>query len=98
MLDITVKQGRQKLREEFKKNAHVRDPRIVDMLVIKVIITNYSPVLSHSSLTSTPGSFLTQKESLVHAVCACVKTPRNPGSSDATIEYLPCKLSSTLLI
>ena len=34
-LDITVKQGRQKLREEFYKNAHVRDPRVIDMLVIK---------------------------------------------------------------
>lgn len=35
-LDITVKQGKQKLREEFYKNAHVRDPRVIDMLVIKV--------------------------------------------------------------
>ena len=35
-LDITVKQGRQKLREEFYKNTHVRDPRVIDMLVIKV--------------------------------------------------------------
>lgn len=35
-LDITIKQGRQKLREEFYKNTHVRDPRVIDMLVIKV--------------------------------------------------------------
>ena len=37
-LEISTKQGRQKLREEFYKNAHVRDPRVIDMLVIKVHI------------------------------------------------------------
>ncbi|KAM9247726.1 NADH dehydrogenase [ubiquinone] 1 alpha subcomplex subunit 6 isoform 2-T2 [Leptosomus discolor] len=34
-LDITVKQGRTKVREMFMKNAHVTDPRAIDMLVIK---------------------------------------------------------------
>ncbi|KFP76444.1 NADH dehydrogenase [ubiquinone] 1 alpha subcomplex subunit 6, partial [Apaloderma vittatum] len=34
-LDITVKQGRNKVREMFMKNAHVTDPRAIDMLVIK---------------------------------------------------------------
>ncbi|XP_038678164.1 NADH dehydrogenase [ubiquinone] 1 alpha subcomplex subunit 6-like [Scyliorhinus canicula] len=34
-LDISVKQGRDKVREMFMKNAHVTDPRIIDMLVIK---------------------------------------------------------------
>lgn len=35
-LDITVKQARDKVRELFVKNAHVTDPRVIDMLVIKV--------------------------------------------------------------
>ncbi|XP_029446280.1 NADH dehydrogenase [ubiquinone] 1 alpha subcomplex subunit 6 [Rhinatrema bivittatum] len=34
-LDITIKQGRDKVRELFMKNAHVTDPRVIDMLVIK---------------------------------------------------------------
>ncbi|XP_060705254.1 NADH dehydrogenase [ubiquinone] 1 alpha subcomplex subunit 6 [Hemiscyllium ocellatum] len=34
-LDISVKQGRDKVREMFMKNAHVTDPRIIDLLVIK---------------------------------------------------------------
>ena len=36
LLDISVQEGRQKLREQFYKNSHVRDPRVIDMLVIKV--------------------------------------------------------------
>ncbi|KXJ28804.1 NADH dehydrogenase [ubiquinone] 1 alpha subcomplex subunit 6 [Exaiptasia diaphana] len=34
-LDITVKAGRKKVREEFMKNAQVRDLRVIDMLIIK---------------------------------------------------------------
>ncbi|XP_073414078.1 NADH dehydrogenase [ubiquinone] 1 alpha subcomplex subunit 6 isoform X1 [Dendrobates tinctorius] len=35
-LDITVKQGRQMLREKFQTHADVTDPRVIDILVIKV--------------------------------------------------------------
>ena len=35
-LDMSVGIGRRKVREEFQKNSHVRDPRVIDMLVIKV--------------------------------------------------------------
>ncbi|XP_073414079.1 NADH dehydrogenase [ubiquinone] 1 alpha subcomplex subunit 6 isoform X2 [Dendrobates tinctorius] len=34
-LDITVKQGRQMLREKFQTHADVTDPRVIDILVIK---------------------------------------------------------------
>ncbi|CAH3017709.1 unnamed protein product [Porites evermanni] len=34
-LEITSKIGRAKVREEFMRNAHVRDIRVIDMLVIK---------------------------------------------------------------
>ena len=35
-LDIPIKKGREKLREQFYKNANARDPRVIDMLVMKV--------------------------------------------------------------
>ncbi|XP_072030029.1 NADH dehydrogenase [ubiquinone] 1 alpha subcomplex subunit 6-like [Amphiura filiformis] len=34
-LDISVKQGRDKVREMFEKNAHIKDLRTIDLLVIK---------------------------------------------------------------
>ena len=35
-IPISVTQGREKVRENFMKNAHVTDIRAIDMLVIKV--------------------------------------------------------------
>ena len=40
-LDISVKMGRTKVREEFLKNAHVKDLRVIDMLVIKVWLKKF---------------------------------------------------------
>ena len=37
-LDITLKEGRDKVRELFHNNSHIRDPRVIDMLVIKVCV------------------------------------------------------------
>ncbi|XP_065671033.1 NADH dehydrogenase [ubiquinone] 1 alpha subcomplex subunit 6 [Hydra vulgaris] len=34
-LDITVKTGRSKVREMFERNRHVKDIRVIDMLVVK---------------------------------------------------------------
>ena len=54
-LDMSVGTGRQKVREEFQKNSHVRDPRVIDMLVIKVFYYSmHTPTLS-LSLSSTAG-------------------------------------------
>lgn len=39
-----MKQGRDKVREMFMKNAHVTDPRVIDMLVIKVIQTCFKSI------------------------------------------------------
>ena len=39
-LDISAKEGRQKLREQFYRNAHRNDPRVMDLLVMKVTIIN----------------------------------------------------------
>lgn len=40
-MDITVKTGRAKLKEEFVRNKHIKDIRVIDMLVIKVRQTNF---------------------------------------------------------
>ena len=38
-LDITTRQGREKVKEEFLKHADVKDIKTIDMLVIKVLYT-----------------------------------------------------------
>ena len=35
-LDITVRQGREKVKEEFRKHAQIKDIKSIDMMVIKV--------------------------------------------------------------
>lgn len=39
MLDLTAQECKQRLRQEFYKNSNIRDPRVIDMLVIKVGMT-----------------------------------------------------------
>ena len=43
-LDLPISTGRRKLRQEFQKNSHITDPRVVDMLVIKVR-AHYTPTV-----------------------------------------------------
>uniref|UniRef100_A0A8C9FNJ5 NADH dehydrogenase [ubiquinone] 1 alpha subcomplex subunit 6 n=1 Tax=Pavo cristatus TaxID=9049 RepID=A0A8C9FNJ5_PAVCR len=45
-MDITAKQGRKKVQEMFMKNAHVMDPRVVDMLVVEVMIQVTATLIS----------------------------------------------------
>ena len=53
-------------------------------------------IIAAFKLVSTPGSFRTRKESLVHTVCACAKIPRNPGNFKHVaipLEYWPLPFS-----
>ena len=50
------------------------------VMYVKVILALRMTKASSRGLASTPGSFRTRKESLVHTVCACAKIPRNPGN------------------
>lgn len=56
-LDISIRKGRDKLREEFQRNSHIRDPRVIDMLVIKVCTdSNGQDMLCGASLIIPPSS------------------------------------------
>ena len=66
LLDIPVQQARQKLREQFYKNAHVRDPRVIDMLVIKV----------QSTIASSPGPSPPGKGPGTHRLRMCKITSK----------------------
>ena len=44
-LDLTTQECIQRLRQEFYKHSHIRDPRVIDMLVIKVSIKLQLPGL-----------------------------------------------------
>ncbi|XP_065910005.1 NADH dehydrogenase [ubiquinone] 1 alpha subcomplex subunit 6-like [Dysidea avara] len=50
-LDVSIKQARGKLREEFMKNAHVRDPRVIDLLVFKAQNDLYDTYQIYASKT-----------------------------------------------
>lgn len=52
-LDITVRQGRDKVREMFDKNKHIADARVIDMLVIKVKQSPENQPLIHWSVIWT---------------------------------------------
>lgn len=64
-LDITVKQGRNKVREMLMKNAHVTDPRVIDMLVIKV--QTATPELLKLQRMGVMGGVMEERDNFVPA-------------------------------
>ena len=44
-IDMPIKEARQKMRSLFEKNRHVKDLRVIDMLVVKVWIEDIYGIL-----------------------------------------------------
>jgi len=40
-IPVSVEKSRDVLRQKFQANAHIKDTRVIDMLVIKVSYSNY---------------------------------------------------------
>ena len=63
-IPVSVEKTRDVLRQKFQANAHIKDTRVIDMLVIKVSFSNYC--ISGSNLEKHPARYDHLKYSLFH--------------------------------